>query len=308
VVCGPLEPDQDPATAAVLLSGRGSTGPPRLSPPSLAHLQTLGFLPRDREPDEVTAQQLLRRVRGRDQLWAIGSTDGPLVVVARARLDQLSQAGDRFCPISSAAAARRRHRALDTHGRLWRDLRLTRVALTSALRYAREKGRQRMAATLLAAGDLRTASPSFVLVEMLRAWAEFLQRQDMSLTLHVDDVVELDLVSGRVDVDRLLTDGPQTGRRPVEFWVEIVPSSGDADRTLVMDVLDRPLLDVLAEFGFAGRAEGWWVPLEPVPCLAWESWTLVEIRARQQSAQGDRMTLERFGVLHGSTLRLSRSR
>src|SRR5262249_55667960 len=63
--------------------------------------------------------------------------------------------------------------------------------------------------------------------------------------------------------------------------------------------------DLLAKYEIAG--DRWELTVEPVPCLGWAGWRLPEITA-WKDARGEALSLERIGVLHESTLRLTEDR
>jgi hypothetical protein len=130
----------------------------------------------------------------------------------------------------------------------------------------------------------------------------------MSVTIHVIDKVAIhDLESGRLDVHRLLptSDGDVTVRA-IEFWLEIVQSDGTIDRLLIVDEPWRPVRDLLEEYQIAGSR--WLLTIEPTPCLGWRGWTFNDIRRWELSVREQPISLERMGVLHGSTLRVMESR
>lgn len=269
-------PERPPAESCVMISGGGSGPVPRVGPALAAFT---GPVASEFEPD-----------RRRTFVWRRREErSGPLTVIARSRLDPRSPEGILLRPVAPGAP-----RSTDHRGRAWRDIRLIAPAVRETLELAAEAGRTVLLATLLASGELRTISPSYVLVETIRAWAGSPLRDRVGLTVHVvNEEATDDLTAGRVDVERLLTGGP------LRFWVECRDPDGVTSRFLALEPAGRPIGEVLGEAGIEGGA--WSVDVEPAPCLEWTPWRLSDIGR----AGGPPMTLERFGVLDGSTLRVT---
>ncbi len=201
--------------------------------------------------------------------------------------------------------------AQERRGRLWRDVRLTRFAMREALEVAHDEDRTEVHSTLLASGHLRTLPSSYSLVEMIRAWATFRERDSMALTIHIFDAAAVvegdaahDLVAGRIDVPRLLA--ADNGRGTIEFWLEVVERNDNVSRLLTLEDAEMSVKDLLATLRIAG--DRWTVDVEPRPCLGWRPWTLCDVH-EWEGEFPDRapLSLERIGVLHGSTMRLIES-
>jgi hypothetical protein len=308
----PLPTGPDPS-GCIVLSGGGSRKLPRLSDwawQCLVHAGYYGRVPRNRGEEKQAVNTLFVQDSEHKLIWAprqpAPRADAPLVLIATARLDPESPAGVRINPISEGTIRERNQPEQDKPGRLWRDVRVTGFALKEALEVAHKHGRPRIASALLAAGGLRTFSPSYALLEMIRSWGRSPLHDSVSLTIHVlDEHAQLDIQSGRLDVTRLLPlPGDDPPVRPIEFWLEIAASAPDPDRALILDMPERPILDILREFGIAGPL--WRVTLEPAPCLGWTGWTLAEIQ-EWEARQDEPLSLERIGVMHGSTVRLRRT-
>ena len=85
----------------------------------------------------------------------------------------------------------------------------------------------------------------------------------------------------------------------------MLEADGRIHRFLSVDSPDRTLLNVADEFAISGSE--WTIGVEPRPCLEWAPWSLADVHDWTQAMKGRPLTLERFGVLHGSTLRLIQS-
>lgn len=275
---------------------------------SWRYLVALGFL------DQVPAREA-RALAVRDSfapatdlVWAprAAADDAPMVLIARSRLDPASPRGRKTNPLPDAVVQDRTQPGAGSRGRLWRDVRVTKIAVDDALAVADAHGRTQVASTLLAAGGLRTFPPSYVLLEMIRAWGCSPLRERVSLSVHVlDEEARHDIRGGRIDVARLIPLPGDDPLRPIEFWLEIATSAADPDRILVLDTPQRSILALLGEFGIAGPR--WRATVEPAPCLGWTGWTLADIE-RWESMEHELLSVERFGVLHGSTMRLWETR
>jgi hypothetical protein len=270
-------PERPSDQSCVMISGGGSRAVPRVRPELASYT---GVVATEFEPDGRRTF-IWRRRKERS---------GPLTVIARARLNPRLPKGIELRPVAPGARV-----STDDRGRAWRDIRLIAPAVRETLEVAAEAGKTVLLATLLASGELRTISPSYVLIETIRAWAGSPFRERVALTIHVvNEEARDDLTAGRIDVERLMAGGP------LRFWVECRDPDGVTSRFLALEPAGRAIADVLREAGIEG--DTWSVDVEPPPCLEWTPWQLSEI-AR---AEGPPMTLERFGVLAGSTLRVTR--
>jgi hypothetical protein len=157
---------------------------------------------------------------------------------------------------------------------------------------------------LLATGSLRAFSPSFALQEMVRAWACDTDAA-MSLEIRVTDPQVLtDMRSDRLDLAYLLSRSGSAaeGASPMRFWLEIAEGTGRTQRLLELTESTAPVRAFLEAHWLSHRS--WLVDVWPAPCLEWVPWTLESVRAWEDET-GKAMSLERLGVLHGSTLRVS---
>jgi hypothetical protein len=294
----PLVSDQ---SACVVLSGGGTGRQPRLEDWAVRYLSDSGYLACAPAPDE----ELLVKDDQQKFVWRLSNPvrNGPLVLVARSRLDPLSPEGLGVNPVSAATAAARDQPGQDNRGRLWRDFRVTAAALQEVLAVAHSEDRHRVVTVLLASGGLRTVPGPIMLQAMLQAWSTTTIESPPSLTVHViDEDVQIDLESRRVDATRFLP-LPETAptARPILFWLELVPADSEIDRILVAELPHRPIIDLLSQYGIDG--ERWLLTIEPIPCLGWDGWRLAEISGWR--GPGDELlSLERIGVLHGSTIQL----
>ena len=290
VVTAPL-PEQLTPSQCLVLSGGGSTGPLRLSDWSRTLLARTA---------PVTGQPEFVQLRPDSFIWHLRTPASdrptPLVLAARARLDPASPRGRRLRPMAPSSYAR--PITQEARGRLWRDVRLTRHVLREAMEVARAAGKTEVLSPILASGSLRTITPSHQLIEMIRAWADCGVTDGVDLTIHaVDEVAATDLRSGRIDVERLLPAGDGSGApETIDYWLEIAEPDGAVSRILMVDNPAEPVREVLAGLGLAG--DDWLISVDPVPCLDWAPWPLPGIDPE--------LTLERLGVLHGSTLRVFR--
>jgi hypothetical protein len=186
-------------------------------------------------------------------------------------------------------------------GRTWRDVRLLAFAVHEVLEMATEAGCRQVFATVLSAGSLRVNSPSTAVLEMIRGWGSFPLPTIPSLTICVlNDETWADLRAGRVAPSRLLPairgGGPP---RSLEYWLEIVERTGAVRRVLRVDDPGLPVREVLHEFSM-DRPE-WRIRVWPAPCLGWGDWTMDDV-GRWESSTGRALSLERLGILLGSTL------
>lgn len=295
------------------MSGGGSKDWPRLDSGIRALLAGNGLLPErfrnssdDRHGKEEVGR-LFRRCENTHFIWRlkeevvqqVPNNRMPLLV-ARARLDPASECGKQIRPLARPA-----HKAAtgDSPGRLWRDLRLVKPAMREALDVAAADGNSTVVSTLLATGDLRAFPPSFALQEMVRAWA-YDTGTEMSLEIRMtDETVLTDMRSGRLDLAYLLSRSGSSheGASSMRFWLEIAEGNGRTQRLLELRESACPVRDFLQDHWLCrGR---WLIDVWPAPCLDWVPWTLGDVKA-WESKIGETMSLERLGVLHGSTLRV----
>ncbi len=298
------------SSSCVVLSGGGSGDRLRLSRSSIRYLVDSGVV--HKGADHRAVAGLFKQVEGRQFIWSMpnspAGTDAPLILAARVRLDPASPLGERIRPVSHGTQREKADLTVDARGRLWRDIRLTPFVMREVMEVAHSAGKSNVISTLLAAGGLRTIPSSYSLLEMIRAWGSSPLRNIMPMTIHViDEVAVHDLSSGRLDVHRLL---PTSDRgvtiRAIEFWLEIVQSDGTIDRVLILDEPWHPVRDLLEEYQITGSR--WLLTVEPTPCLGWRGWTFNDIRRWESSVKDQPISLERIGVLHGSTIRVMESR
>jgi hypothetical protein len=194
-----------------------------------------------------------------------------------------------------------RWEVLPPSGRSWRDVRLLAPAVHEVLEVAAEAGCQDVIMPPLSAGSLRVNSPSSAILEMIRAWGSSPSPTIPSLTICVlNDEARADLRAGRLIPSRVLP-AVRGGSpsRSLEYWLEVVERTGAVRRVLRVDDPRLPLRDVLREFSL-DRPE-WRLRTWPAPCLGWEDWT-TDVIDRWESSTGRSLSLERFGILIGSTL------
>jgi hypothetical protein len=172
--------------------------------------------------------------------------------------------------------------------------------VVALMRAVEEAGYVHAHSMLLSAGALRTFPPSQTALQMARGWARWRSeagRDAPALSVYVDDPDVLhDLDSGRLDLARGLT--PDA----MEFWLEIVSSDESVlRRVLAVEPAGRGLAAMMNDFDIAGR--DWKLDVEPAPSSGWREWTLGDVKRWEARYQPEEMSLERFGVLPGSTLR-----
>jgi hypothetical protein len=153
---------------------------------------------------------------------------------------------------------------------------------------------------LLSAGPLRTFPPSQTALQMVRGWARWSAAAtppapDLSLYV-VSPTILQDLDSGRLDL--------QSGLDPdvVDFWLDVVTRDEDEHRFRVVERVTSSLRAMLADRHV--RHPDWALTLTPAPSLDWDGWTLRGVDAWERSVGGD-LSLETFGILPGSTLRVT---
>jgi hypothetical protein len=300
---------ESPPSGCVVLSGGGSRDWLRLSAGMRAFLVGSGFLPeRFRDSDAKDVGRLFRRKEGRDFIWVLkegvvqqAHNDHATLLIARVRADPASSLGRQLRPLAPAA---NQARTGDNAGRLWRDLRLVKPAMQEVLDVAAAAGNSTIVSTLLASGSLRSFPPSFALQEMVRAWASDAQHV-VSLEVRItDNAVLTDMRSGRLDLSYLLSrSGSATGAASsMRFWLEIEEINGRTQRLWELTEPEFPVRTFLQDHWLDDPR--WSIDVWPAPCLEWVPWTLQDIKGWEREMHKD-MSLERLGVFHGSTLRVS---
>lgn len=312
IVSSPLTPDST-ASGCVVVSGGGSKDWPRLDAGIRAFLAGNGLLPErfrnssDDKRDKEEVGRLFRPCEDTHFIWRLKEeviqqvpNDRITLLVARVRLDSASECGKQIRPLARAVS---KAGSGDSPGRLWRDLRLVKPAMCEALDVAAATGHSMVVSTLLATGDLRAFPPSFALQEMVRAWACDTDRE-ISLEIRMtDDTVLTDMRSGRLDLAYLLSrsDSAPEGASSMRFWLEIAEDNDRTQRLLELRESAFPVRDFLQDH-WLDRG-GWLIDVWPAPCLEWVPWTLDEVKEWERQ-MGEAMSLERLGVLQGSTLRV----
>jgi SIR2-like domain len=296
-----------PKSTGIVLSGGGSQSWLRLSEASIDYRDKSGMLPAGESRTREMVGRHFQRAEGYEFVWQLDAAFGqPTVLAARPRLDPLSSLGRTLRPVfeTEPAAAGTPN---DTRGRLWRDIRLIRHATIEVLQFARANGLRCLATTVLGAGELSILSPSYSLLEMIRAWGSTDLSDGVSMIIHiVDPELLVDLRSGRLDPLRVLRAGDgESERRSIQFWLEIIEANGGVSRSLRVEDPQRPVSDLMRET--LTERVGWTVDLAPAPCLGWAPWPAPAIGEGYDSMGKEELTLERFGVLHGSTVRIRQS-
>lgn len=196
-------------------------------------------------------------------------------------------------------------------GRRRRDLRLLGPAVRDLMAVVHNDGVKRVRVMLLAAGKLRAFGRSYAFNEMVRGYVGWLRSLPLGtvaagLVIHVTaPEVIVDLTSRRIDLEeRFVLDG-------LGVWIEILTRRGETNR-LPRRLSPQALIrDVLLELDITDSA--WEIDLTPRPSLSWQPWRLPDIEtweawARQQVggdvAPDGGLTVERLGVVSGSTIRL----
>jgi hypothetical protein len=176
------------------------------------------------------------------------------------------------------------------------------LATAEALGEAKAAGHSHVTAMSLSSGELRTFPPAFAVQEMARAWS--IGPHEVSLTIALDDeCLSHDLRSGRLDIGAVANMPPVAGARSVlRLWIEIAERRGSQRRFVEVRDCTEPLRTLLAEFSVLN--ERWEADVWPRPSLQWTPWTAEELNS-WETEQGAAMTLERFGLCHGSTLRVT---
>jgi hypothetical protein len=301
----------------IIISGGGGRDWPRVNLAMIDYLVAVGVLPkhlrsrpgdtrREEDARREYVGRMLRQAEGRSYTWVFDDTpnarnrDCPTVFVARARLEAHSQLGRQNRPVAHRTSASRGDRA----GRLWRDLRLIKPVMIEALEVGAEAGHQAVQSTILSSGDLRSFPASFALQEMVRAWTHA-AIDGHYLRIHVIDPPVLgDLRSGRLDLAHSISvSGSTTEGAVLQFWLEVVEGGGRSTRLLELRHATSSVRDLLKEHSLLNHR--WTISLWPEPCLEWIPWTVDDIAAWEADHNGSVMTLETFGVVHGSTLRIA---
>ena len=302
-VCAAPLTSRSTSSECVVVSGGGSGGWVRLSRGIRSFLIDTGLLPKAfRDSSNEVVGRCFRPVSGRRFTWMLkaehrGREDGPTLLVARARLDAASALGRQLRPVAPAADPLGRR---DRAGRVWRDLRLIKPVMAEVIDVAVEAGHGTVVSTLLASGSLRSFPSSFVLQEMIRAWVQT-NHDAVGLELHVtEDAILTDLRSGRLDVAYLLprSEPGAGGGSSQRFWLEIVEGAS-IERIPELRESSHGVRALLEEYWLDRHK--WVFDVLPRPCLEWSPWDLEAIQA-WESETGSTMSLERLGVINGSTL------
>jgi hypothetical protein len=296
-------------TGCVVVSGGGSLDWPRLSRGIRKFLFGSGLLPERARSDGVEdVGRLFCRLQGREFIWVLKDAgvlpvhdDRPTLLVARARANPASPLGRRLRPLAPAA-----NQAVtgDKAGRLWRDLRLVKPVMREILDVATAADHDMIISNLLASGSLRAFPPSFALQEMVRAWACDIQ-STASLEIHItEETVLTDMRSGRLDLAYPMSRSSSApdDASSMRFWLEIAESDGRTQRLLELRDPTYPIRRLLLDRWLSGRR--WQADVWPAPCLGWAPWKFEDFEAWENES-GEEMSLERLGVCHGSTLRIS---
>jgi hypothetical protein len=233
-------------------------------------------------------------------LWRHGDDKGFLAV--KARIDPRSENGARIRPTDPRWKPIGEEEPPNWEGRerarRWRDIRLVSLAVQELMQAVQVLGYRHVHCMLLAAGELRTFAPSHALLQMVRGWAKWRSGASgslpgLSIHLTAPDVL-YDLDAGRLELTRNLV--PDV----IQFWLEIWHDE-EVERYLLVERIDRPLQEVLADFDVTG--DEWELELLPHPCLGWAHWDLGAVWAWKRHAGRNKLNLETFGVLPGSTLK-----
>jgi hypothetical protein len=118
----------------------------------------------------------------------------------------------------------------------------------------------------------------------------------LSIHLVARDVL-YDIGTGRLDLASALNTST------FEFWFKVIHGQrGSEERCLAVERADARVRDVLKRFGVTQK--DWPIDVFPAPAQCWGNWTLETIENWEKWCGNGRMTLERFGVRSGTTLRV----
>lgn len=222
------------------------------------------------------------------------------LLAVNARMNPWSRPGGRVRPLDPTLSPIGMTPHPTENSRTLRDIRLVEMATRQVVRIAGEFGYKHVHSMLLAAGGRRTFPRATSLMQMARGWARASLRdpQSPSLSVYVVDRdvdVLLDLQSGRLNL--------RLGLEPevFEFWIEIHSARGLPERYLCCERADARLLDFTSEFDL--ESDDWSLQLDPAPTVGWANWTIGGVRIWER-VYDDFLSLERFGLLPGSVLRV----
>jgi SIR2-like domain len=290
-------PHESPAGECIVFSAGGKPGEFKLS---IVGQKIL-------EADGVRASEDVFELRediepGGIPLWQY---EERRMLAVQARVNPWTEDGARIRPTDPTRQPIGPKRASIKTRRELRDVRVIPLAVQQFMQAAHTLGYRHVHSMLLAAGPLRTFPRSQALLQMARGWMRWHRNaKDAHLGFSIyltDDEPDVlsDLDAGRLDLGRhLLTD-------VVEFWLEI-EQGGESERFLDVAPADKSLLAVLDKFDIDSKRNQWKLELTPHPCLKWKNWDLAGVRAWERHF-GTRLDLDTFGVLPGSTLRLTPS-
>ena len=279
------------ASECVVFSAGGSRGKLQISSVGKEILagQNLGFEESDFLPLEGT--------RASVPIWK--HRQGSFLAV-NARVNPWTKQGARLYPQDPTRYPIGKGRSGGVGGRKRRDLRILSAAVGTLLDVAQKRSYRQIHCVLLAAGPLRTFPQSAALMEMVRGWSRWRAEAKghlprFSIYIVASEVL-YDLGSGRLDIAACLN--PEQ----FEFWLKIVQASGEEERYLCVETASLSVQELFARFGVTH--DDWRIDLFPAPAMMWANWTLATL-CHCQSYLGEKLSLERFGVRHGTTLRVS---
>jgi hypothetical protein len=221
----------------------------------------------------------------------------PRFLAVKARMDPRGESGARIRPTNPTWKPIGHVEPPSAGARMWRDIRLVSLAVQELMQAVQGLGYRHVHCMLLAAGELRTFAPSHALLQMVRGWAKWRSKGGLLPVLSIyltEPEVLFDLDAGRLELTRNLV--PDV----VQFWLEIW-HDGEPDRYLRVEHIDRPVWGVLADFDI--KDNEWGLELLPDPCLDWAEWTVGDVHAWEDHFGKEKLSLETFGVLPGSTLK-----
>lgn len=224
---------------------------------------------------------------------------GPFLAV-NARVNPWTKEGARLYPQDPTHYPIGKSRSGGVGGRKRRDLRILSAAVGTLLDVAQKRSYRQIHCVLLAAGPLRTFPQSASLMEMVRGWSRWRAGAKgpmprFSIYIVASEVL-YDLGGGRLDIAACLN--PDR----FEFWLKIVQASGKEERYLCVEAASMSVHELFERFGVTH--DDWRIDLFPAPAMMWDNWTLATLR-HCESYLGETLSLERIGVRHGTTLRVS---
>lgn len=279
------------ARECLAFSAGGSKGKLQISSvgKEILEAQRLGF--------EESDFLLLEGTESRVPIWK--HRNGPFLAV-NARANPWTRQGARLYPQDPTHHPIGKRRSGGVGGRKRRDLRILSAAVGTLLDVAQERSYRQIHCVLLAAGPLRTFPQSASLMEMVRGWSRWRAEAKgpmprFSIHIVAPEVLH-DLGSGRLDIAACLN--PDR----FEFWLKIIQAPGEEERYLCAEAASMSVHELLERFGVTH--DDWRIDLFPAPAMMWDNWTLATLHDCE-SYCGERLTLERFGIRHGTTLRVS---